>query len=226
MSSNSSRPGPSKGRCPRSSRHSGGRPRARRPRCGTRPSPGPRPGGRRPGPPARTPRHPRTHARRRPDRSARGLRAQAADHAQASFPQPRRYGLGRLGSSVTTGMVGLRGATRRFLPARSSHVGAHRTSDMGRTPPAARDLRPYRTGPDWASLRSVRMQRSPGRRGPMTRPTTSATKHRGPVSRIARGWRLLPRPHRRTRPPRRPPDPSSGRSGRKWRRASGGAPLL
>ena len=33
----------------------------------------------------------------------------------------------------------------------------------------------------------------------MTRPTTSATKHRGPVSRIARGWRLLPRPHRRTK---------------------------
>jgi hypothetical protein len=41
----------------------------------------------------------------------------------------------------------------------------------------------------------------------MTRPTMSATKHRGPVSRIARGWRLFPRPHRRrkaTPPPTGP----------------------
>ena len=41
----------------------------------------------------------------------------------------------------------------------------------------------------------------------MTRPTISATKHRGPVSRIARGWRLLPRPHRQrkaTPPPTGP----------------------
>jgi hypothetical protein len=41
----------------------------------------------------------------------------------------------------------------------------------------------------------------------MTRPTISATMHRGPVSRIARGWRLLPRPHRRrkaTPPPNGP----------------------
>lgn len=31
----------------------------------------------------------------------------------------------------------------------------------------------------------------------MTRPTISATKHRGPVSRIARRWGLFPRLHRR-----------------------------
>jgi hypothetical protein len=31
----------------------------------------------------------------------------------------------------------------------------------------------------------------------MTSSTISATKHRGPVSRIVRRWRLLPRPHRR-----------------------------
>ena len=37
----------------------------------------------------------------------------------------------------------------------------------------------------------------------MISPTNSATKHRGPVSRIARRWRLFPRPHRRrkTAPP-------------------------
>ena len=31
----------------------------------------------------------------------------------------------------------------------------------------------------------------------MTSPTNFAIKHRGPVSRIAREWRLLPRSHRR-----------------------------
>ena len=31
----------------------------------------------------------------------------------------------------------------------------------------------------------------------MTSQTSSATKDRGPVSRIARRWRLVPRPHRR-----------------------------
>jgi hypothetical protein len=30
----------------------------------------------------------------------------------------------------------------------------------------------------------------------MTSPTSSATKHRGPLSRITRQWRLLPRHHR------------------------------
>ena len=30
----------------------------------------------------------------------------------------------------------------------------------------------------------------------MISPTNSATKHRGPLSRIARRWRLLRRPHR------------------------------
>jgi len=55
----------------------------------------------------------------------------------------------------------------------------------------------------------------------MTTPTISATKHRGPLSRIARRWRLLPRHTVKGRPPRRPPVPPSGRSGRKWHRASG-----
>jgi hypothetical protein len=42
----------------------------------------------------------------------------------------------------------------------------------------------------------------------MTSPTSSTTKHRGPVSRIARRWRLFPRLHRRrkTTPPP-PTDP-------------------
>ena len=31
----------------------------------------------------------------------------------------------------------------------------------------------------------------------MTSPTNSAIKHRGPLLRIARAWRLLPRLHRR-----------------------------
>ena len=83
--------------------------------------------------------------------------------------------------------------------------------DMGRTSPAARDLRPYRIGPDWANLRTVRMQHSPGRRGPMTSPTIFATKHRGPLSRIARRWRLLPRPHHR----RKATPPSTGPAFRK-----------
>ena len=55
----------------------------------------------------------------------------------------------------------------------------------------------------------------------MTRPTTSATKHRGPVSRIARGWRLLPRPHRRTKATPPPTGPVFRKVWRKWRRASG-----
>jgi hypothetical protein len=41
----------------------------------------------------------------------------------------------------------------------------------------------------------------------MTSPTRSATKHQGPVSRIARQWRLFPRLHRRrkaTPPPTGP----------------------
>jgi hypothetical protein len=41
----------------------------------------------------------------------------------------------------------------------------------------------------------------------MTSPTISAAKHRGPVSRIARGWHLLPPPHRQrkaTPPPTGP----------------------
>lgn len=41
----------------------------------------------------------------------------------------------------------------------------------------------------------------------MTSPTNSATKHRGPLSRIARRWRLLPCPHRQrtaTPPPAGP----------------------
>ena len=37
----------------------------------------------------------------------------------------------------------------------------------------------------------------------MTSPTNSATKHRGPVARITRRWRLFPRrhPRRTTAPP-------------------------
>jgi hypothetical protein len=35
----------------------------------------------------------------------------------------------------------------------------------------------------------------------MTTPTSSATKHQGPLSRIARRWRLLPRPHRQRKAP-------------------------
>ena len=33
----------------------------------------------------------------------------------------------------------------------------------------------------------------------MISPTNPATKHRGPVSRIAIRWRLFPRPHRRSK---------------------------
>ena len=41
----------------------------------------------------------------------------------------------------------------------------------------------------------------------MTSPTNSATKHRGPVSRIARRWRLFPRPHRRRKTAPQPTGP-------------------
>jgi hypothetical protein len=41
----------------------------------------------------------------------------------------------------------------------------------------------------------------------MTSPTSSATSHRGPVSRIARRWRLFPRPHRRPKPTPPPTGP-------------------
>ena len=53
----------------------------------------------------------------------------------------------------------------------------------------------------------------------MTSPTNSATKHRGPVSRIAGRCHLFPRPHRR----RKTVPPSTGPVFRKvWREVAPG----
>ena len=53
----------------------------------------------------------------------------------------------------------------------------------------------------------------------MTSPTNSATQHRGPVSRTARRWRLVPRPHRR----RKTAPPSTGPVFRKvWKEVAPG----
>jgi hypothetical protein len=45
----------------------------------------------------------------------------------------------------------------------------------------------------------------------MTTPTISATKHRGPLSGIARRWRLLPRPHRQRKATPPPTGPVFGK---------------
>ena len=57
----------------------------------------------------------------------------------------------------------------------------------------------------------------------MTSPTSSATKHRGPLSRIARRWRLLPRPHRqRTAAPPPTPPPTGPVFRKVWKEVAPG----
>jgi hypothetical protein len=53
----------------------------------------------------------------------------------------------------------------------------------------------------------------------MTSPTNSATKHRGPASRLARRWRLFPRPNRRREDA---PPPAGPRFQKLWKEVAPG----
>ena len=57
----------------------------------------------------------------------------------------------------------------------------------------------------------------------MTSPTDSATKHQGPMFRIARQWRLVPRRHRRRKTAPLPtPRPSSPAFRKVWKEVAPG----
>jgi hypothetical protein len=88
-----------------------------------------------------------------------GLWTWAGNHAQAGLAQPGRHGVGRLrvfGDHQNGRLAGSH-PSASFLR-HLAHVGCHRTSGHGQTPPAERGIRLYGTGPDWKSLRSVRKE--------------------------------------------------------------------